>query len=310
MEARVLDLDGSVIGQERLQRRIGPTVLPLQGWGPCIRMACRWGEFRGFEKRLEELTGSGGDSRPYLTFFGSGDFHHVSLALLRRLRQPCNLLVLDKHPDWMRGIPFLHCGTWLFHAARLPHVRHIFHVGGELDFDNGFRWLAPWNFLNGGKITVVPAVRNFRGRRWSRIDHQPLRERQDEPAGRERIEELLDPFRLELRTRPLYVTLDKDVMNSGAAAVNWDSGFLDKGEVLDVLGTFLEAAGGELAGMDVLGDWSPVQVRGLLRRVLHWTEHPSLNVDAATATALNERFNLALVEALALPPRSRYRSAA
>jgi hypothetical protein len=310
MEARVLDLDGSVIAQERLQGRLQATVLPLQEWGPCIRMACRWGVYQGFERRLEELADSPSDTRPHLTFFGSGDFHHVSLALLRRLRQPCNLLVLDKHPDWMRGIPFLHCGTWLYHAARLPHVRRIFHVGGELDFDNGFRWLAPWSFLNGGKITVVPAVRNFRGSRWSRIDHQPLRENRDEPAGRERIEELLNPFRLELRARPLYVTLDKDVMNAGEAAVNWDSGFLGKGEVLDVLGAFLEAAGGELAGMDMLGDWSPVRVRGLLRRALHWTEHPPLSVDAATATALNERFNLALVEALALPRHAGYRFAA
>jgi hypothetical protein len=204
----------------------------------------------------------------------------------------------------------LHCGTWLYHAARLPHVRRIFHVGGELDFDNAYRWLAPWGDLVGGKITVVPAVRRFRGRRWSRIDHRQLRELPDEPAGRERVEQLLSPFRFELRSLPLYVSLDKDVMNAGEATVNWDSGFLAAAEVLDILGAFLDAAGGELAGMDVLGDWSPVHVRGLLRRALHWTEHPRLSVDAEKATALNERFNLALVEALALPRSGQYRAAA
>jgi hypothetical protein len=33
---------------------------------------------------------------------------------------------------------------------------------------------------------------------------------------------------------------------------------------------------------------------GLLRRVLHWTEHPALSVDAAEATRINERTNLVL----------------
>ena len=92
---------------------------------------------------------------PTLTFYGSGDFHHVSLALVRRRRAPFNLLVLDNHPDWMRGVPFLHCGTWLYHAARLPQVRRIFHVGGDVDFDNVYRWLAPWPLLHAGKIVTL-----------------------------------------------------------------------------------------------------------------------------------------------------------
>ena len=57
---------------------------------------------------------------------------------------PFNLLVLDKHPDWMRGIPFLHCGTWLHHALQLPTLNRVIHCGGDLDFDNAYRWLAPW----------------------------------------------------------------------------------------------------------------------------------------------------------------------
>jgi len=299
MQTRILDLDGSLVRQGKLVHRTQAAILALQDWGPNLRMACRFGSFRRFRDRLTELSGSESDTVPYLNFLGSGDFHHVSLALLRRLLQPCNLLVLDNHPDWMRGIPFLHCGTWLYHAAQLPVVRRIFHVGGDVDFDNGYRWLAPWSLLESGKIVVAPSRRGFRGRRWAGIAHRPLRRYPDERAERAAIEEWLAPFRAELAARPLYISLDKDVLIASESVVNWDSGHLTMREVMDVLQAFLLAAGGESAGMDVVGDWSPVHLRGFMRRILHWTEHPQLAINPDEATRRNEMLNLALLDGVA-----------
>jgi hypothetical protein len=109
---------------------------------------------------------------------------------------------------------------------------------------------------------------------------------------------LLEPYRLELARWPLYVSLDKDVMLQAEAVVNWDSGHLTLPEVEMILEEFLGAAGGQLAGMDIVGDWSPVRVRGALRHFLHVTEHPVLHVDAETAAARNERTNLLLLDSL------------
>jgi hypothetical protein len=295
MQAQVLDLDGSLAPQAAVLARCRPVGVPLRTWGPRIRMACAFGRFRRFERALAGLLPPGGE--PVLTFYGSGDFHHVSLALVRRLRQPCNLLVLDKHPDWMRRIPFLHCGTWLYHAARCPHVRHVFHAGGELDFDNHYRWLAPWPELVEGRITVFPAVRAFRRGGWRRVPHEPLRPEPDTPVDAERLRLLLRPFAAVLASRPLYISVDKDVLVGADAAVNWDSGHLHLAEAQEILAAFVAAAGGRLAGMDVTGDWSRVRLRGSLRRLLHWTEHPALTVNPAEASRRNERANLALVEA-------------
>jgi hypothetical protein len=298
MQSRILDLDGSVACQERLVARCGAPV-PLRDWGPHLRLACRWRTFRRFERSLVRRSGSAQDG-PALTFLGSGDFHHLSLALLRRRPSPCNLLVLDNHPDWMRGVPLLHCGTWLYHAARLPWVRRVFHAGGEVDFDNYYRWLAPWGLLRAGKITVLPARRTFAGPAWGRVPHQALRDPPDRPAGRARLEALLDPFRAELADLPLYVSLDKDVLGPEEAVVNWDSGHLQSSEMLDVLDAFLRASAG-LAGMDVVGDWSAVRVEGFLRSWLHRTEHPPLNVDPEEAQARNEALNLAVLRAVTDP---------
>ncbi len=296
MQTRILDLDDSIVRQQALVRHSRAEVLPLREWGPSLRLACAHGLFRRFEDHLAQLLGPADDSQPSLSFLGSGDFHHLSLALLRRLRCPCNLLVIDNHPDWMRGVPFLHCGTWLYHAARLPAVARIFHVGGDIDFDNAYRWLAPWSMLRSGKIIVMPARHRFRGRRWANVEHRPLRHDASESARREFIEDWLSPFRAELAARPLYISLDKDVLPASEAAVNWDSGHLTTLEVLEVLEAFAAAAGGELAGMDVVGDWSPVRLRGWLRHLLHWTEHPSLTIHAEEAAHRNEPLNLLLFE--------------
>jgi arginase family enzyme len=297
MQTRVLDLDGSIVRQKLLMQRCGAAVFPLQQWGPNLRVACRHSSFARFEKQFAQVAGSQ-DRKPFLTFVGSGDFHHVSLALLRRLTGPLNLLVIDNHPDWMRGIPFLHCGTWLFHAAQLPSVHRIFHLGGEVDFDNRYRWLAPWSMIHSGKIVVGPSRRRFSGRWWERIEHRPLRRCPDEPARRQLIEEWLNPYRTELAARPLYISLDKDVLPASEAVVNWDSGHLGLLEVLAVIQRFTNAAGGDLLGMDVVGDWSPIHLCGLLRRLLHWTEHPPLAVDPDEAMRRNEVVNFRLFECL------------
>ncbi|MGH9677706.1 MAG: hypothetical protein ACRD36_11445, partial [Candidatus Acidiferrum sp.] len=143
MELRILDMDRSLVAQSALRRRL-PQIVPLEAWGPRIRLACGARRFRRFAAELAKQLGGSTDHLPSLTMFGSGDFHHVTLALLARLAVPCNLLVIDKHPDWMRNIPVLHCGTWLWHATRLPTIHTIYHVGGDIDFDNWYRWFAPW----------------------------------------------------------------------------------------------------------------------------------------------------------------------
>ena len=80
--------------------------------------------------------------------------------------------------------------------------------------------------------------------------------------------------------------------------MNWDSGVLRLPELTLVLQAFIRAAGGRLIGMDVTGDWSPVEVRGWLRRLLHSTEHPQLVIDPREAARRNERANLAILEGI------------
>jgi hypothetical protein len=302
MRTRVIDLDGSITAQDRVLRMFEPEVYDLRRWGPRLRMACRWKRFYRFERRLDRELGERDYRDPCITLLGSGDFHHLTYALLRRLRQPFNLLVIDKHPDWLRGVPMAHCGAWLHHAAELPNVRRIFHLGGDHGFENAWRMLAPTKLLRSGKIVALPAVRRFHTGYWRDLPHQPLRPHFDRTVDRDRLEELLCPYLEELDRLPLYISLDKDVMWMPESVVNWDSGHLDLMEVQEILQFFLKAASNELIGMDIVGDWSRVQTQGVMRRFLHRLAHPRLRVDAEQARLCNERTNLMLLRFLMHDP--------
>jgi arginase family enzyme len=295
MRVRLFDLDGSVTSQPELLHRCGRAVHDLRRWGPRIRLSCRFRSFYRFQAALEKALAREPATTPYVTFYGSGDFHHVSFALARRIRTPFNLLVLDNHPDWMRGVPVLHCGTWLHHAAQLPQVRRIFHVGGDVDFDNAYRWLAPWPQLAAGKIRVIPALRRYTKGKWAGIRHEPLRPDRQTQAVSHRVLKLLRNDLEDLARWPLYISLDKDVLSAADAVVNWDSGLLRTQEVEAVLQGFITASHGNLVGMDVTGDWSPVNVRGIYRRWLDRMEHPVLRVDSWAAARRNEDLNLRLL---------------
>jgi hypothetical protein len=299
LDVRVLDLDGGLLAQTELLGRVQRNIYDLRNWGPALRLACGFRRFGQFREALDRALSSTCDIEPTLSFVGSGDFHHVSLALLHRINQPFNILILDNHPDWMRGIPFLHCGTWVRHAARLPNLRTIFHVGGDVDFDNSFRFLAPWPELRSGKIRVISAIRCFERGTWADCPVPTVRHQPDLEASPGRVQRLVDTFQNELKRWPLYISLDKDVMTSQDAVVNWDSGHLTLAEVQTVLAAFVGAADRRLAGMDVVGDWSPVRLRGLGRRILHLTEHPRLTSTPEFATARNQQVNLRLVRYVA-----------
>jgi hypothetical protein len=290
---RIIDMDGSLATQAEVFPATKDMWIPARSWGPRIRLACTFGTFRRFQAWL----GSALSSRDRkVTLYGSGDFHHVTLALLRRIREPFNLLVLDKHPDWMRAIPVLHCGTWLRHALRLTNLVRVFNCGGELDFDNPYRWLAPWAELRSGRLVVFPGQRRFERGGWSRIPTQPLLN--DRMRLSDVLAGALEPYRDELVARPLYISIDKDVLVAADAAVNWDSGLLRLGDAVTIVETFLAAAGRNLVGADVLGDWSPIVLGGLLNRFCDWLDHPSPEHAREEAAAINMKANVALLTAL------------
>src|SRR2546427_741984 len=142
----ILNLDGGVLPLAQAQ------TLALPQWHDPLRFACSNSTLDRFSTEvLAPLPAQLGT-----VMLGSGDFHHLSLPLLRRMRAqtPFQLVVLDNHPDNMR-FPFgMHCGSWVIAASKLPQISHI-HVLGITSSDIGLchAWENHWRPLMGGRLT-------------------------------------------------------------------------------------------------------------------------------------------------------------
>jgi len=144
--AVVLDVDGSVGAVP------DSTVLRLRTWEERIRFACGMRTFNDFSKTLDRML----PERYGTVFLGSGDFHHVSQALIARHSAEglFKVVVLDNHPDNMR-FPFgIHCGSWVRRVAALPCVSHV-HVLGitSRDVAAAHAWENYFTPLRKGKLT-------------------------------------------------------------------------------------------------------------------------------------------------------------
>jgi len=123
----ILDFDASVPPLSVDEVRI-----PVNDWQEAIRFGCTLRTYAALASHLDGLI----PPEHGCVFTGSGDYHHLSLYLLRRLARrkalapgSLDVVVCDNHPDNMR-YPFgLHCGSWVRHAAALACIRHIHVIG-------------------------------------------------------------------------------------------------------------------------------------------------------------------------------------
>lgn len=299
MDFRVLNLDGSIPLQEGVRKQYRRSEYDFLCWGPLFRGGCGTQRFLELEGLLDRYLGPREDpGRPFLSFLGSGDFHHLSLALLRRLREPFNLVVFDGRADWQPGLSKVRANGWLAHAVELPLVRRVFLIGPEHGLGWWGSWNAPWDLVQKGKVIVLPARQTLRRGPWKEVLQQPVRSSPNLPVSPRRLEELLAPYLADLERWPLYLSLDKSVLSPAHAVVNGKPGILTLEEVQGILEIFLNAAEGNLAGLDMVGDWSPAADAWL------WlgSNSPSVPLSRREASRINQKTNLALLDLLPVEP--------
>jgi arginase family enzyme len=291
----VLDFDGSVPPSAPDERRI-----PLEAWRERIGFGCSRHDFACLEACLDRVM----PEKHGPVFLGSGDFHHVTLALLRRFIRACapapaslDLVILDNHPDNML-YPFgVHCGSWAGRAAALEAVRHV-HAAGITSPDIGL--LHAWEndcrpFLR-KKLTW-----------WSIGRRAPL------PAliaGKEHArrfrsaDALLAAFLPRLRDMEhVYLSVDKDVLHADAACTGWDQG-LFRPEHLEAVAA---CCAKRLVGVDVCGDYARRSYRSIAKRLLCRLDGLE-DAPPADERSIRERgrdINLKILEALRGEKKSR-----
>lgn len=286
----VLDFDNSV---QTLNDEIR---FDLKSWQEQIRFGCSKQAFKAFTRDilLPKLDRCENHSKEII-FLGSGDFHHLSLPLIERQSQiqsqqtqndlaSLQLIILDNHPDNMRYLFGIHCGSWVSFAAKLPYISHI-HVVGITSSDIAFSHLyenrlAP---LYSGKITYW-----CKGIETKWVDRIGLKKAYRTFGS---LEDLIATFIEEQKDQhdPIYLSIDKDVLSENVIQTNWDQGDLSKTDFFDLL-TALKP---RILSADVTGDISVYQYANRFKRWLSQLDAQPQFEDAALIKAWqNEQHQL------------------
>jgi len=266
----------------------------------------RLDDFR--EVLVKQLTAK--KSEPRLTFMGSSDFHHITAFLvalaLENQSAPITIIHFDNHPDWVKFKNGMHCGSWINRVLKHPKVEKMITVGvcsGDLTRPE---WKgANLTLLSRGRLELYP------------YDHAPSRVRRDYGSGASFAQKegalhwktirklgeqnFTDHLLSRIKTKSVYLTIDKDVLAREDAITNWDQGCMRVPYLLSLVKEIGKRH--SVIGADVTGDYSTPRYSGnlwtrLCKRVEIFMDQPRRKPDQAQAVNINSAANHALLEVL------------
>jgi arginase family enzyme len=101
-----------------------------------------------------------------------------------------------------------------------------------------------------------------------------------------------------LPCKSVYLSIDKDCLKNTYALTNWEEGRLTLDELLAMLKLVREKT--DIAGMDIVGDYSLPRVRGAIKKVVSYFDHPrrvrAQELPLSQVNSLNEATNLRILE--------------
>ncbi len=305
---RILNFDDSVIKQQSLISRYETEVIDLKDLGPKARIWLNKKTEKEIKSRIQ------GSARNAVTFLGSGDFHQVSHILINQFDEPICVILFDFHPDWDILPPRLGCGSWLTQSLKNKNVLKFVLIGVSSK-DLSSPWIQTGNLksLVGNRLEIYPY-----SHRPSFIflkgipDNSSIKTRKtlslnkiywNELKGKDLINLFL-PLLKRLPTQKVYLSIDKDCLRNEYALTNWEEGGLSLEKLRWMLKLIMDHV--EIVGMDIVGDYSEISVKGNLKKWISYWDHPrdlkTKYLSDAFVNEINERTNLSLLELLRLSP--------
>lgn len=158
-----------------------------------------------------------------LYYLGNGNYHYLTLVLLKRMSEPFTLVTFDHHND-AGDFPFpdtISCGSWIQTAIEtLPLMKRVIVIGADRE--------------NGKKTEKQTFNKLFFA---NPIDHST------------KSIQKISSFIL---TKNIYISIDRDYLSEEVVQTNWDQG---NNQLSDLLfAVELLAQNHKLVGADVCGD--------------------------------------------------------
>ncbi|HYQ39845.1 MAG TPA: arginase family protein [Pseudomonas sp.] len=262
-----------------LDRSVGPLDhalhLDLAAWQPRLRFGCRLATLRAFDAEVLAGLPAGHGS----VLLGSGDYHHLSWPLIARCaggRRGLRVVVFDNHPDNMRYLFGIHCGSWVRRVALLPQVEHVHVVGiTSADIGRGHAWENYLTPLRRGKLSYWSIGVDTGWAQRLGLQHA-FRTFADAEALTAALCAMLSSQR-----QDTYLSIDKDVFAARVVRTNWDQGVLEERHVARAIA----ALRGQLVGSDITGDVSVYHHPVWWKRWLSASDEQTLAIPDATLAA-------------------------
>lgn len=159
-------------------------------------------------------------------FIDSGNYHYVSKFWIDKIKEPFSLIVFDHHSDMQaaRFNDMISCGCWIKVILDTnPYLRKVYIIGAKEESVNAI----PSQYRN--RVKFYNETELFQ-------------------------EDRRNQFILENTDHPLYISIDKDILNTTSAITNWDQGSLSLENLEKLLILILTKT--RVIGVDVCGEYS------------------------------------------------------
>ena len=162
-------------------------------------------------------------------FIDGGNYHYLTLLWLSLIEEPFDLIVFDNHSDMQKPAfgDVLSCGGWIRNLVE----------------DSGFK----------GKVTVVGVDKDNIDKEMKElgvkfITKQTILKKRGQQYGLEN--ELID--KCGTGKRPVYISVDKDVLDEKEYKTNWNQGIMSVDELFAIIEDTFEMR--KVIGMDICGE--------------------------------------------------------
>jgi len=167
-----------------------------------------------------------------ITLIGNGNYHYVTYVLLSEIKQPFSLVLFDHHTDlaWSGDTLIISCGSWVGFALKtLPQLQQVVIIGAHSSNEQQEDGISE-------KITIIS----------------------EQEVTRSSTREVVQLIRSILPDHPIYISVDKDVLDEEHAATNWDQGSMTLRQLLYLIRDLKTT--NPIVGVDICGEMplSPV----------------------------------------------------
>lgn len=172
------------------------------------------------KERMEQLPPKG------IHFIDSGNYHYLTKFWTDKINEPFTLIVFDHHPDMQPPLckGLISCGDWVTDTIRENRYLQkviIIGVSDKLIKEIPPEYASRAHFYSESELQHTST--------WKKFSKAHINE-------------------------PVYISIDKDVLNKKSAQTNWDQGSMDISRMEELISIIFSHE--EIIGVDICGECS------------------------------------------------------